>query len=177
MSPLTSEAEEEQEMIRKAEKRDIQRITEIYNEVVANSAASFDLEEKSLDDRTAWMEAHKGNHPLLVYEVEGTVAGYASLSSYREKKAFDSTVELSVYLDESFRERGIGTKLMEAILREARNRDDIHTVVSVITAGNEVSKKLHESFGFCYCGTVMEAGYKFGRYLDIETYQLIVRNL
>ena len=98
MNPLISETEKEPDMIRKAHKDDVKRITQIYNEVVANSAATFDLEEKSLEDRAAWMEEHKGNHPLLVYETNGSVVGYASLSSYREKKAFDATVELSVYL-------------------------------------------------------------------------------
>lgn len=177
LSLLTSETEKEQNMIRKAQKDDVKRITEIYNEAVANSAATFDLEEKSLEDRAAWMEEHKGNHPLLVYETEGTVAGYASLSSYRERKAFDATVELSVYLDSRYRGRGIGSELMEAILIEAKRREDIHTVVSVITGGNEASRKLHKNFGFRFCGTVKEAGYKFGKYLDIDTYQLIVRNI
>ena len=177
LSLLTSETETELDMIRKAQKNDIKRITEIYNEAVVNSAATFDLEEKSLEDRAAWMEEHKGNHPLLVYEAEGTVVGYASLSSYRERKAFDATVELSVYLDSRYRGRGIGSQLMEAILMEAKRREDIHTVVSVITGGNEVSRKLHENFGFHFCGTVKEAGYKFGKYLDIDTYQLIVRNI
>lgn len=176
MSPLISETEKEPDMIRKAHKDDVKRITEIYNEVVANSAATFDLEEKSLEDRAAWMEEHKGNHPLLVYVADGTVVGYASLSSYRERKAFDATVELSVYLDSRYRGRRIGTELMEAILLEAKKCEDIHTVVSVITGGNEASQKLHESFGFDFCGTVREAGYKFGKYLDIDTYQLIVRN-
>ncbi|MBS7009326.1 GNAT family N-acetyltransferase [Anaerostipes sp.] len=163
-------------MIRKARQDDVTRITEIYNEVAANSAATFDLHAKSLEDRAVWMEEHKGNHPLLVYEADGTVAGYAGLSPYQDKEAFDATVELSIYLDSRYRGRGIGTKLMDAILSLARSRDDIHTVVSVITGGNIVSQKLHESFGFCYCGTIREAGYKFGKYLDIDTYQLIVRN-
>lgn len=91
-------------MIRKAHKDDVKRITEIYNEVVANSAATFDLEEKSLEDRAAWMEEHKGNHPLLVYVADGTVVGYASLSSYRERKAFDATVKTSTQWSLSLRE-------------------------------------------------------------------------
>lgn len=178
LNPLIFETEKVPLMIRKAQKCDVKRITEIYNEVVANSAATFDLEQKTLKDRAVWMEQHKGKHPLFIYEEPGgEAAGYASLSAYGEKKAFDAAVELSIYLDSRCRGQGIGTKLMEAVIGEARNREDIHTIISVITEGNEISKRLHERFGFKRCGSIREAGFKFGRYFDIDIYQLIVRNL
>ena len=161
-------------MIRIAERRDIPAMTEIYNEQVRNGTATFDLEECSIGNRTAWFEAHTGRYVLLVDEREGEIAGYASLSQYRVKPAYDSTAELSVYVAPAFRGQGVGRGLMKALLARARADESLHTVVSVITEGNAVSCRLHESLGFTHCGTVREAGRKFGRWIGIETYQIMV---
>lgn len=161
-------------MIRRAIEQDIPFLLDIYNEAILNGTATFDLEPKTLEDRTQWFYDHNGTHPLLVYEKYGKAIAYASLSTYREKKAFDGSVELSIYIHKDYRGFGIGKQLMEAILELARGIDEIHTVISVITGGNEASDKLHEKFGFTYCGQVKEAGYKFGQYLDINTYQIMV---
>lgn len=161
-------------MIRRGMEKDIPFLLDIYNDAILNSTATFDLEPKSLEDRKQWFYAHNGTHPLLVYERDEKAIAYASLSTYREKKAFDGSVELSIYIHKDYRGIGIGKQLMEAILKLAKEIDEIHTVVSVITGGNETSDKLHEKFGFTYCGLVKEAGYKFGQYLDIKTYQIIM---
>ncbi len=162
--------------IRTAQRTDIPALLDIYNYEVEFGVATFDLQPKTMEERTEWFAAHNvGNHPLIVALIEGEVAGYASLSSYREKEAYHSTVELSVYVGPSYRRQGVATILMEAILQLAREDENIHTVVSVITGGNEASIKLHERFGFTFCGRMREVGMKFGRYLDIENYQLIVK--
>lgn len=147
----------------------------IYNYEVLNGAATFDLEPKTMEERMKWFRAHNiGNHPLIAAEMDGRAVGYASLSEYREKEAYMATVELSVYVDPKYRRRGVARMLMEEILREARERSDIHTVISVITGGNEASIRLHEAFGFVHCGTMKEVGEKFGRRLDIDNFQLMV---
>lgn len=162
-------------LIRTAEERDLPELLEIYNYEVQNGVATFDLNPKSLEDWAIWFKAHNtGNHPLIVAEWSGAVAGYASLSSYREKEAYAATVELSVYVAPGYRRRGVARKLIADILEDARRRDDIHTVISVITDGNEASVALHEEFGFVYSGTLKEVGEKFGRKLDVVNYQLMV---
>lgn len=161
--------------IRTAKKEDISALLSIYNYEVLNSTATFDLNEKSIEQWTDWFYAHNvGNHPLIVAEVEGEVAGYASLSGYREKEAYKSTVELSVYVHNEFRRRGIATALMEEIIRMAKEDSSIRTVVSVITSENEVSEKLHYKMGFAYCGTIHKVGEKFGKFLDISNFELQV---
>lgn len=159
--------------IRKAEQRDLPELLDIYNNEVTNSVATLDLTPRSLDDWRIWFEHHNvENHPLFVAEIQGRVAGYACLSSYREKEAFRSTVELSIYVAADVRQRGVATGLMAFILEQARADERTHTVVSVISAGNEASRRLHEKFGFEFCGTIREVGVKFGKYQDIEHYRL-----
>lgn len=155
---------------------DMPRLLEIYNYEVLNGTATFDLKPKSLKERMVWFHAHNvDNHPLIVAVLDDVVAGYASLSAYREKEAYAATVELSVYVASDCRRRGVARRLMADILKLAWERQDIHTVISVITEGNEASVKLHEEFRFEYCGTMREVGVKFGRPLGIVNYQLMVQ--
>ena len=161
--------------IRVARREDLQQLLDIYNYEVVHGVATLDLQPKSMEEWGQWFDAHNiKNHPLLVAEQAGRVAGYASLSPYRSKEAYRSTVELSIYIGPDFRRQGVATALMEAILREARQDPETHTVVSVITDGNEASRKLHEKFGFTYCGAIREVGMKFGAYQDILNFSLIV---
>lgn len=162
-------------LIRKAETKDLNALLDIYNYEVENGVATFDLHPKTMEQWEVWFSLHnRENHPLIVAEKDGSVVGYASLSSYREKEAYRTTVELSLYVSPSHRRQGIATELMEVLLELAKNDDSIHAVVSVITGGNEASIKLHKRFGFTFCGTLHQVGVKFGRYLDIVHYELHV---
>lgn len=161
--------------IRKAKREDLKELLEIYNYEVLNGVATFDLNPKSMEEWEKWYTAHNvGNHPLIVAVYDGHVAGYASLSSYREKEAYRSTVELSVYVSPVYRRRGVAAALMKEILELARQDESIHMVVSVITSGNEASEKLHRRFGFSFCGTIHDMGFKMGEYRSIDNYELMV---
>lgn len=161
--------------IRKAVQEDLKELLDIYNYEVVNGVATLDLVPRTLEEWQEWFDAHNvENHPLYVAEIEGKVAGYTSLSSYRSKEAYRTTVELSVYIAPDFRRQGVAGALMEYILNVAREDDTIHTVVSVITSGNVASTRLHEKFGFRFCGMIPEVGMKFGQYLNIDNYSLQV---
>lgn len=161
--------------IRKAEAADVPAMLEIYNDEVLHGTATLDLRPKPLDDRMQWFRAHNvDNHPLLVAETERGIAGYVSLSPYREKEAYAGTVELSIYVQRGCRGQGVASAMMKTILAWAQSDPATHTVVSVITSGNAASTRLHERFGFTYCGTIREVGVKFGQYLDIDNYQKMV---
>ncbi len=175
--------------IRKAQRRDLEALLAIYNHEVLFGVATLDLTPKTLDEWEEWFRAHTGeDHPIYTAEAAGEaagkaeaggisageIAGYASLSPYREKEAYRSTVELSVYVAPAWRRRGVASALMEEILRAARENARLHTVVSVITSGNAASARLHEKFGFTFCGTIREVGMKFGSYQDIDNYSLRV---
>ena len=161
-------------MIRAAIEEDIPFFTEIYNDAVLHSTVTFDVEPKTFEDRMTWFKEHDENHPLLTYVHQGVPVGYASLSVYRPRKAFDGSLELSVYVRKDMRGEGIGSALMSAILELARSMPSVHTVISVVTAENNSSIRLHEKFGFSFCGRIKEAGNKFDQYLDVDTYQIFV---
>lgn len=159
--------------IRKAEEKDIDQILEIYNFEVLNSTSTFDLTPKTKAEQKEWFCNHnKDNHPLIVAEENNKICGYASLSAYREKEAYKSCVELSIYVAADYRNKGIASVLMSELLSIARNDKSTHTVVSVITSGNKASQKLHKKFDFEFCGTIKNVGIKFGKNLSIDNYRL-----
>jgi phosphinothricin acetyltransferase len=161
-------------MIRKALERDLPELMQIYNDAILHTTATFDTETKDLADRREWFVEHeKDPYLILVEESEKGIAGYASLSSYRERKAFDPTVEISVYIREDCRGQGIGENLMRAVLASAQENPKIHTVISLITSDNEHSIYLHQKLGFVFCGKIDQAGYKFGRWMGLNCYQII----
>ncbi len=160
-------------MIRRADRKDVPVLMEIYNDAILQTSATFDTEIKDFQNRLAWFEEHTGRYMIYVYESEGAVAGYASLSRYRDRKAFDPAVEISIYVHRDYRGRGIGSKLMEQTLKSAEECGEIGTVISLITSDNEASIRLHEKFGFSYCGQLRNAGVKFGKKLSLSAYQII----
>ena len=161
--------------IRTAIQSDLPALLDISNYAVVNGTATLDLQPRSMEERQIWFDEHNtDNHPLIVAEIDGNAVGYATLSPYRTKEAYRSTVELSIYVHRDHRNQGIASALMEEILRMAREDERTHTVVSVITSGNEASTNLHKKFGFEWGGRIPEVGLKMGKYLAIDNYYLTV---
>jgi L-amino acid N-acyltransferase len=160
--------------IRKAAFSDLGDITDIYNEAVINTTATFDTELKSIDNRKEWLSARTENFPVLVAVIDDKVIGYASLSRWSDKKAYDITAELSLYIHPQFRNKGIGKKLFRALLEQAKETN-LHSILSRITEGNEQSIHIHMQEGFETVGVLKECGMKFGKLLDVTMLQLIIR--
>ncbi|NLM13264.1 MAG: N-acetyltransferase [Epulopiscium sp.] len=159
--------------IRRAVLNDIEAIAEIYNDAISNSTATFDLEEKTLEDRKQWFNEHDDTYPIIVAEYEGNVVGYGSLSSFRPKRAYERTVEHSIYIHKDFRGKGIGSLLMTELIKLASELK-YHVMVAVITEGNEDSIRLHKKFNFEYAGSLKEVGHKFNHWQSIVFYQLFL---
>lgn len=161
--------------IREPEREDLPRLLEIYNGEVLHGTATFDLRPKTLPEWETWCAQHNRDHHILLEAVaDGRPVGYASLSVYREREAFAGTSELSVYVAPDWRGRGVATALLERVLQRAGEDGRTHAVVSVITQGNEASIRLHQKFGFRFCGALPEVGRKFGRLLGVEHYVLLL---
>ncbi len=157
--------------IRPATESDQQAIMEIYNDAVQNTTATFDTEPRSLQNQLEWFRKHKKNHPVFVAEENNRVVGWASLSPWSDRCAYDTTVEVSVYIHNGFRGQGIGSQLLEIVTMEGKKVNN-HTVISRITQGNEVSIHLHEKLGYQHIGVMKEVGFKFGKFLDVHLMQL-----
>ena len=159
-------------IIRPATPEDIGPITEIYNDAILRTVATFDTVPRSLADRTGWFSEHQPRYPVLAAELDGKVVGWASLSRWSERPGYDETAEVSVYVGEDHRGKGMGRALLEALVDEGKRRG-FHTLVSRIVQGSEVSIHLHEALGFTHVGVLREAGRKFGQRLDVHIMQKV----
>ncbi len=158
--------------IRPAVDTDQQSIMEIYNEAVRNTTATFDTEERTIDKQLEWFRNHKKNHPVFVAEADDEVVGWASLSAWSERSAYDETVEVSVYIRQDQRSKGIGKQLLQMITLEGKKVNN-HTVIARISAGNDASIHIHEVLGYTHIGTMKDAGKKFGKYVDVHLLQIM----
>lgn len=156
--------------IRRATRSDASVIADIYNEAIATTTATFDTEPKSTEERIRWLESHDERHPVLVAELDDAVVGWASLTRWSDRAAYDDTAETSFYVHSTHRGRGIGRKLQEALIGEAQ-RLGFHTLIARITAGSAESLHLHETTGFTHVGVLKEVGRKFGKLLDVHVLQ------
>jgi L-amino acid N-acyltransferase YncA len=163
---------DEQLIIRQALITDLKAITDIYNEAILKTVATFDTEPKSLTEQESWFKEHGATNPILIAVLSGMIVGWASLSRWSDRCAYSDTAEISLYVSESHQGKGIGRELLHNILDIGRHTG-LHTVIARIAEGNEVSVHLHESLGFQHVGIMREVGKKFGRLLDVYVMQLI----
>ncbi|MDK2824377.1 MAG: L-amino acid N-acyltransferase [Clostridia bacterium] len=154
-------------IIRKAELKDLQAITDIYNHAILNLTATFDEEIKSLEERKEWYFAHQGSrYPLIVAELNAEIVGWGSISPFRPRAGYRFTGETSIYVRTDRQGHKIGTLLLKELIDMAC-ASGLHTLMGIIVDDNLPSIKLHAKFGFEIVGRFKEAGYKFGRWLDV----------
>jgi phosphinothricin acetyltransferase len=154
--------------IRPALRADLPRLTEIYNHYVVNTAITFDIEPFTVEQRASWFALHAetGRYRLLVAEEAGQVVGYASTGSFRDKRAYETTVETSIYCAPEVAGRGLGTRLYAALFESLRG-EDVHRALAGITLPNPASVALHQRFGFVEAARFNENGRKLDRYWDV----------
>jgi L-amino acid N-acyltransferase len=158
--------------IRKAGIQDLRAITEIYNQAVLHTTATFDTGTKTVEEQRVWYDKHGAKYPILVAEEDKNVVGWASLSAYSDRCAYSDTAEASIYITEGKQHKGLGRQLSEAILKAGKDAK-LHTIILRIAEGNAASLKLAKSLGFKDVGTMKEVGKKFGKLLDVYIMQLI----
>ena len=158
--------------IRFAQKSDLAQINDIYNHYVAHTPVTFDFEPSTNDQRSVWFEQFStdGPHQLFVALQQGRVVGFSYGHAFRQKPAYETTVETTVYLDPDVTRRGIGTRLYEALF-DALSGQDLRMAVAGGTLPNDASVALHEAFGFKSTGVLHEVGRKFDKYWDVAWYE------
>jgi len=149
-------------------------ITNIYNDAVLTTTATFDTEPQSLEEQRLWFNEHNDKFPILVAEIDGVVVGWASLSRWSGRCAYSETAEISIYIKDVYRGKGIGTNLLQKILEEGKAAG-LHTVLARIAEGSDASIRLHKKAGFEVVGIMKEVGKKFGKLLDVHMLQIIFK--
>jgi L-amino acid N-acyltransferase len=157
------------------QKRHAEAILAIFNDAIINSTALYDYRPRTMEMISDWFDAKsRGKFPVIGIEsASGDLMGFGSYGTFRAWPAYKYSVEHSVYVDARFRGQGIGKRLLQEIIAAAQAQD-YHVLVGGIDATNSVSIRLHQTFGFVHCGTIRQAGFKFGRWLDLSFYQLIL---
>ena len=163
---------------------DAKAVMNIYNPEVIESSISFDLVPRTLDQQEAWIRAHVDTHPCIVAvnadddlgEVGARgerILGFALVSPFRERPAYATTVENSVYVHRGARGRGVGEVLLRELIDTAQN-SGFHSLIARIIGENASSIRLHEKCGFTLVGTEIEVGRKHGHWLDVVEYQYVL---
>lgn len=157
----------------------IEEITVIYNYYVQNTTSTFDVEPLSMEEMREHMAHIAAEFPFFIYEEQGKneeqgrVKGYCYAHPWKTKPAYSKTLETTIYLSPDSRNRGIGTALMTALIDESRRRGYVG-LIACITAENQESCRFHERLGFLQVSLFKKVGYKFGRYLDVADYELLL---
>lgn len=159
--------------VRLATLADVEGIRAIYNREVIEGTATFDLRPRSPEAQADWLTRRDGAHAVVVAVDGPMVLGFGSLSPYRDRPAYRTTVEDSVYVDPTHQGRGVGRAVLEALV-DVATQHGFHTVIGRISGGNEASVGLHHRCGFETVGTEREVGRKFGRWLDVVVVQRVL---
>ena len=122
-----------------------------------------------------WFLNHDEKHPVIVAEINSQVIGFASLSKWSDRCAYDGTAEVSVYIDRNHRGKGVGKRMVEVIALEGE-RAGLTNLISRITEGNLSSIHIHEQLGFEHIGVMKKAGKKFDRFLDVHLMQKLINS-
>ncbi len=146
----------------------------IYNAEVVGSTVTFDMVPRSPEEQLAWLADHRGAHPAIVaVDDAGEVVGFASVSPYRSRPAYSTTVEDSVYVRSDRRGQGIGRLLLTDLITVV-GAHGFHAVMARIVDGHAASIAIHTSCGFQLVGVEREVGRKFGRWLDVALMQRLL---
>ena len=152
---------------------DAEAIRTIYNHEVLHSFATFDLVPRTLDDQRAWIEQRSGAFAALVAVEGNAVVGFGSLSPYKERAAYRTSVEDSVYVAVGQQGHGIGKMIVMELLEVAR-ASGFHAVFARISGPSDASRALHSSCGFELVGIEREVGRKFNRWLDVAIMEALL---
>ena len=152
--------------VRLAQLPDAPAIRKIYNLEVTGSTVTFDLVPRTLEQQQEWIVARSGAHAAVVAVDGDQVVGFGSLSPYRDRPAYSTTVEDSVYVRRDRQGEGIGKLLLGELVRLA-TLHGFHAMMGRIVGGHDASIALHRALGFDVVGTEREVGRKFGRWLDV----------
>jgi len=162
-------------LIRDATEADLRAILDIYNAEVATGTATWDVTPRGYEEQVAWLAAHSAPYCALVAVEGDEVVAWGSLSRYHPRPGYRFTVEDTVYVRPDRQRRGLGRAVLQELMARAQ-AGGFHAILGKISGDNEASLELHRRCGFFEAGRERELGYKFDRWLDVVTMQLLIGN-
>ena len=159
--------------IRFVKSSDAAQIAEIYNYYIKNTHHTFETEAVDQTEMRQRIGEITVSYPYYVAEENGEIVAYAYAAAYKSRCAYRSSAEVSIYARNNIRQKGTGTRLYEKLLAELR-QTDVHAIIAGIALPNEASIRLHEKFGFEKVAHFREVGFKFGEWIDVGYWELLV---
>jgi L-amino acid N-acyltransferase YncA len=152
------------------------QILEIFNEAILNSTALYDYKPRNNEVISKWFEIkNKGDFPIVgLVDDKGKLLAFGSYGTFRAWPAYKYTVEHSVYVEKSSRGKGYGKTILTELIKKAENQN-YHCLIAGIDSSNNISIEMHKKLGFTFCGQIKQVGFKFGRWLDLDFYQLLLK--
>lgn len=149
-------------------------ILAIFNDAILHSTAFYEYQPRPPESMAAWFRTKEASKfPVIGATSDGELLGFASYGVFRDRAAYKYSVEHSVYVHKDHHRKGVGMALMRRLIASALEQQ-YHVMVGGIDVANAGSIALHEKLGFTHAGTIRHAGYKFGRWLDLGFYQLVL---
>lgn len=162
-------------IIRPAEMQDVPGILDIVNHEIQYSTVLYEYEPRTIEQQNAWyLEKQAGGWPVILAELNGEIAGFATYGPFRTRPAYQKSIEHSVYVHHSQRGKAIGNALLVELIRLAKE-NGFHTMIAGIDSSNRGSVEFHRKFGFEVVGTFKEVGFKFNKWLDVIFMQLLLK--
>jgi L-amino acid N-acyltransferase YncA len=158
--------------IRSVNLEDAAQIAEIYNYYIKNTHQTFETEALSADEMQTRISEISEDYPYLVAEEDGEIYGYAYAAQFKMRQAYEFSAEVSIYVKNDAKQKGIGTRLYEKLFEELKETD-IHALIAGISLPNDPSVKFHQKLGFSKVAHFREVGYKLGRWVDVGYWELI----
>jgi L-amino acid N-acyltransferase YncA len=152
-------------VLREARPADAGKIAAIYNQGIVDRIATLETEERTPEERAAWLAARGPRHPVLVAEVAGQVVGWGSLNPFSPRKAYDHVADFSLYVERAWRGKGVGSRLLAALIERARGLG-FHKLVLAAFPWNAAGMALYLKHGFRTVGTYTEQGMLDGKWVD-----------
>ena len=161
--------------IRPAVAADLQSILDIVNHAILHTTSNYNYEPQTFEVQLQWFtDKQQNGFPVIVAEFENKVIGYGAFGTFREKIGYQYTVEHSVYVTEGHHAKGVGKLLLSELIRLAKLQQ-LHVMIGAIDADNAGSIAFHKKFGFEECGIIRQVGFKFGKWLDLQLMQLLLK--
>ena len=162
--------------IRPVAETDAEAITKIYNHYITDTTVSFETEPITTEEMLRRIRQISARYPYIVIEQEGRIVGYSYVHPWKERAAYCHTFELTIYLDHEARGKGLGSMLIDEIIKECKAKTDSHAIIACITEENKESMDFHRRHGFKQVSCFKNVGYKFGKWLDVVDMELELKD-